>query len=66
MSAAIWTFAASVVTALGLLLMYLGSKRHNENVEDTNVPLRDAIAAYFRKHSPVDARVEGRIATVKP
>jgi 2',3'-cyclic-nucleotide 2'-phosphodiesterase/3'-nucleotidase len=40
--------------------------QEGENVVDTNVPLRDAIAEYFRRHSPVDARVEGRITTVKP
>lgn len=35
--------------------------RDGENVEDTLVPLRDAIAGYVRRHSPVDAAVEGRI-----
>ncbi len=35
--------------------------RLGQNVEDTQVPLRDAIADYFRRHSPVDARIEGRI-----
>lgn len=40
--------------------------QEGENVADTNVPLRDAIAEYFRRHSPVDARVEGRIKTVQP
>jgi 2',3'-cyclic-nucleotide 2'-phosphodiesterase (5'-nucleotidase family) len=38
--------------------------RDGENVEDTNVPLRDAIADYVRRHQVVDARVEGRIAEV--
>jgi 2',3'-cyclic-nucleotide 2'-phosphodiesterase (5'-nucleotidase family) len=32
-----------------------------EDLEDTFLPLRDAIVAYIRRHSPVDARVEGRI-----
>ncbi len=32
-----------------------------QDVEDSYTPLRDAIVAYIRKHSPVDARVEGRI-----
>ncbi len=47
---------------------YLGSGtgvygvfRDGENVEDTLVPLRDAIAEYVRRHTPVDAAVEGRI-----
>ncbi len=35
-----------------------------ENVEDTYLPLRDVIAAYIRMHSPVDARVEGRIVLI--
>ncbi|MBN2537169.1 5'-nucleotidase C-terminal domain-containing protein, partial [candidate division WOR-3 bacterium] len=43
-----------------------GVFQQGENVEDTNVPFRDAIADYFRRHSPVDARVEGRVKTVKP
>ncbi|UCG43112.1 MAG: 5'-nucleotidase C-terminal domain-containing protein [candidate division WOR-3 bacterium] len=38
-----------------------GVFRAGENVEDTSVPLRDAIARYVRRHSPVDAAVEGRI-----
>jgi len=36
-----------------------------QDVEDSYTPLRDAIAAYIRKHSPVDARVEGRIVLVE-
>lgn len=44
MNAAIWGFAASAVTALGLLLMYYGSKRHNEDIEDSNA-LSGAITA---------------------
>lgn len=34
------------------------------DLEDTYVPLRDVIAHYIRRHSPVDARVEGRIVLV--
>lgn len=44
MNAATWSFAASAVTALGLLLMYYGSKRHNEDIEDSNA-LSGAITA---------------------
>jgi hypothetical protein len=36
MNAATWSFSASVVTALGLLVMYFASKRHTEEVEDSN------------------------------
>lgn len=32
-----------------------------EDIEDSYLPLRDVIARYIRRHSPVDARVEGRI-----
>lgn len=35
-----------------------------EDLEDTYLPLRDVIAQYIRRHSPVDARVEGRIVLV--
>jgi len=34
------------------------------NMEDSFLPLRDVIAQYIRRHSPVDARVEGRIVRV--
>jgi 2',3'-cyclic-nucleotide 2'-phosphodiesterase (5'-nucleotidase family) len=32
-------------------------------IEDTFTPVRDAMVDYIRKHSPVDARIEGRIVT---
>jgi 2',3'-cyclic-nucleotide 2'-phosphodiesterase (5'-nucleotidase family) len=35
-----------------------------ENIEDSYLPLRDVLADYIRKHSPVDARIEGRIVLV--
>ncbi|MEO0078414.1 MAG: 5'-nucleotidase C-terminal domain-containing protein, partial [candidate division WOR-3 bacterium] len=35
-----------------------------EDIEDSYMPLRDVIAQYIRRHSPVDARVEGRIVLV--
>ncbi len=35
-----------------------------EEIEDSYMPLRDLIAQYIRQHSPVDARVEGRIVLV--
>lgn len=35
-----------------------------EELEDTFLPLRDVIARYIKRHSPVDARVEGRIVLV--
>jgi len=35
--------------------------QEGEDVSDTGFLLRDAIAAYVRRHSPVDAAVEGRI-----
>lgn len=35
-----------------------------QEMEDTFMPLRDVIVAYIRRHSPVDARVEGRIVRV--
>lgn len=35
------------------------------NVEDSYLPLRDVIADYVRRHSPVDARVEGRVREVQ-
>lgn len=35
-----------------------------QDMEDTYLSLRDVIAAYIRKHSPVDARVEGRIVRI--
>jgi len=36
------------------------------DIEDSYLPLRDIIAEYIQKHSPVDAKVEGRIVSVKP
>lgn len=30
-------------------------------IEDTYVPLREILADYVKKHSPVDARIEGRV-----
>jgi len=51
---------------------YLGAEegrygvfQDGENVENTEVPLRDAIARYFRRNSPVSARVEGRIVPLR-
>ncbi len=41
-----------------------GVFRDGKDVEDSYVPLRDAIVDYIRRHSPVDARVEGRIVEV--
>jgi 2',3'-cyclic-nucleotide 2'-phosphodiesterase (5'-nucleotidase family) len=38
--------------------------REGEDVEDTEVPVRDALAAFVRRHSPVSARVEGRVVRV--
>jgi 2',3'-cyclic-nucleotide 2'-phosphodiesterase (5'-nucleotidase family) len=35
-----------------------------QDIEDTYMPLREIIAGYIRKHSPVDARLEGRITAV--
>jgi len=35
--------------------------QEGEDVADTGLLLRDAIAAYVRRHTPVDATVEGRI-----
>ncbi len=35
-----------------------------EDIEDSFLPLRDVIARYIRRHSPVDAKVEGRIVLV--
>jgi 2',3'-cyclic-nucleotide 2'-phosphodiesterase (5'-nucleotidase family) len=35
-----------------------------EDIEDSYLPLRDVIARYIRRHTPVDARVEGRIVLV--
>ncbi|HDQ99541.1 MAG TPA: bifunctional metallophosphatase/5'-nucleotidase [candidate division WOR-3 bacterium] len=35
--------------------------RDGEQIEDTEIPVRDALAAWVRVHSPVSARVEGRI-----
>ncbi|MFO7639384.1 MAG: bifunctional UDP-sugar hydrolase/5'-nucleotidase [bacterium] len=35
--------------------------RDGEDVEDTELPVREALVAYVRRHSPVSARVEGRI-----
>lgn len=35
-----------------------------EDIEDSYLPLRDVIARHIRRHSPVDARVEGRIVLV--
>ncbi len=32
-----------------------------EDIEDSFFPLRDVIANYIRRHSPVDAQIEGRI-----
>lgn len=37
---------------------------NGRDIEDSYLPLRDVIAAYIRRHSPVDARVEGRIVRV--
>ncbi len=35
-----------------------------EELEDSYLPLRDVIARYIKRNSPVDARVEGRIVLV--
>ena len=43
-----------------------GVFQKGENIEDSYLPLRDMIAEYIIKHSPVDAKVEGRIVTVTP
>ncbi|MEO0080520.1 MAG: bifunctional UDP-sugar hydrolase/5'-nucleotidase [candidate division WOR-3 bacterium] len=32
-----------------------------QNIEDSFLPLRDVIVQFIRRHSPVDARIEGRI-----
>jgi 5'-nucleotidase/UDP-sugar diphosphatase len=35
-----------------------------QDLEDSFLPLRDVMAAYIKRHSPVDARIEGRIVAV--
>lgn len=35
-----------------------------QEIEDSYLPLRDVIADYIRRNSPVDARVEGRIVLI--
>ncbi len=35
-----------------------------QDIEDSFLPLRDVIANYIRRHSPVDAKIEGRIVLV--
>ncbi|MGQ9678730.1 MAG: bifunctional metallophosphatase/5'-nucleotidase [bacterium] len=35
-----------------------------QEVEDSYLPLRDVIADYIRRHSPVDSRIEGRIVLI--
>ena len=37
---------------------------HGEELEDSFLPLRDVMAAYIKRHSPIDARIEGRITAV--
>ncbi|MEN9978902.1 MAG: bifunctional UDP-sugar hydrolase/5'-nucleotidase [candidate division WOR-3 bacterium] len=34
------------------------------DLEDSFLPLRDVLADYIRRHSPVDARIEGRIVLI--
>ncbi|MCR4423770.1 MAG: bifunctional UDP-sugar hydrolase/5'-nucleotidase [candidate division WOR-3 bacterium] len=35
-----------------------------QDIEDSYLPLRDVIADYIRRHSPVDAQIEGRIVLI--
>ncbi|MEO0114826.1 MAG: bifunctional UDP-sugar hydrolase/5'-nucleotidase [candidate division WOR-3 bacterium] len=43
-----------------------GVFQKGEDIEDSYLPLRDIIVEYIKKHSPVDAKVEGRIVSVNP
>lgn len=41
-----------------------GIFKQGKEIEDSFLPLRDIIAEYIQKHSPVDAKIEGRIVAV--
>jgi len=41
-----------------------GVFQKGENIEDSYLPLRDIIVEYIKKHSSVDAEVEGRIVSI--
>jgi len=42
-----------------------GIFKEGEEIVKTDVDIRDVIADYVRKNSPVDAKVEGRIVEIK-
>lgn len=71
MNAAAWSFAASAVTALGLLVMYFASKRHSEEVEDSNSlatsikAIGDAAVGVVTASSNVSTFVQSMIEPLK-
>jgi|UniRef100_A0A7V3PTP2 2',3'-cyclic-nucleotide 2'-phosphodiesterase (5'-nucleotidase family) len=62
-SSRIYTLATNSYLAAGTGDYHIFTE--GEEIEDSYLPLRDVIADYIRQHSPVDARIEGRIVLVE-